>query len=345
LIIIFFSTVVRAGERLYYSAEFEVEGNFQFWQIVDGAQNVSVSNGVLSANTTSIDPKVRIANLSLPWNWVGRVEYRIRQKSKPSSSNWNNPLLTTGIGFGIAGHPDEGAHGWLGNSYNTISYDGEGWFLVNIDMDAVIAARGWTSPPGDQDNDGFWDSIRIDPIGNDSSAYFEIDYVRIYGEDNQQDLHSDSWVATDDIGRELPGYDQVGPTRDDRTVAMFYFLWLGQHSTTGPWDITKLLAENPNDPEWGPHHHFHHWGESEIGYYVSDDPYVIRRHASMLSDAGVDVIFFDVTNAVTYKSVYEKLCHIYMEIRGKGGQTPQIAFITHSNSVNTVQRLYNDLYS
>jgi hypothetical protein len=34
----------------------------------------------------------------------------------------------------------------------------------------------------------------------------------------------------------------------------------------------------------------HHWGESAFGYYRSDDPWVLRKHAQMLSDAGVDVI-------------------------------------------------------
>ena len=31
----------------------------------------------------------------------------------------------------------------------------------------------------------------------------------------------------------------------------------------------------------------------ELGYYISTDPFVIRKHASMLADAGVDVVIFD----------------------------------------------------
>ena len=159
------------------------------------------------------------------------------------------------------------------------------------------------------------------------------------------DVHADTWGAVDALGRELPGYDEVGPPRSDRYVGIFYFLWLGYHTTTGPWDITKILAANPSDPQWGPVHHFHHWGESERGYYVSDDDYVIRKHAQELSDAGVDTLIFDVTNAFTYKDTYVELCRIYTDIRDHGGTTPQICFITHSSSGATAQTLYNDLYS
>ncbi len=160
-----------------------------------------------------------------------------------------------------------------------------------------------------------------------------------------RDLYSDTWVAVDDLGRSLPGYDECGPPKSDRTVGIFYFIWLGQHSTTGPWDITKLLAENPENPAFGPRQHFHHWGESELGYYVSDDAYVIRRHVSMLNDAGVDVLIFDVTNAVTYEKVYLKICKIFTDIRARGGHTPQLCFMANSRSIQTVKNLYDQFYS
>ncbi|MGE4286032.1 MAG: hypothetical protein AB7F23_05415 [Phycisphaerae bacterium] len=160
-----------------------------------------------------------------------------------------------------------------------------------------------------------------------------------------RDLHSGSWAATDSLGRKLPMFEDCGAAREGKTVAMFYFLWLGQHSTSGPWNITRIISENSEEPQWGPPHHFHHWGEPEAGYYVSDDPYIIRRHASMLSDAGVDVVIFDVTNAFTYTDVYMKLCEVYRQMRTKGNETPQIAFFTHARSPETAKKLYDDFYS
>jgi hypothetical protein len=162
--------------------------------------------------------------------------------------------------------------------------------------------------------------------------------------DNTWDLRADTWVATDALGRSLPGYDECGPPREGRYVGIFYFLWLGQHGTRGPYDITRITAGNPAEPKWGTEQAFHHWGESELGYYLSDDDYVIRKHAYMLMNAGVDVIFFDVTNAFTYDAVYLKLCSIYHHLRGEGLKTPQVAFLAHSGQENVVAHLYKNFY-
>ncbi|MBL7188387.1 MAG: hypothetical protein ISS70_18840 [Phycisphaerae bacterium] len=162
---------------------------------------------------------------------------------------------------------------------------------------------------------------------------------------SQRDLFSDTWVATDALGRQLPGYEECGPVRENRTVGIFYFLWLGQHGTAGPFDITKLLAENPDDPKWGPPGAFHHWGRAELGYYLSDSEYVIRKHAFMLNDAGIDTLIFDVTNAFTYSKVYLKLCEVYRQLRLAGHKTPQICFLAHSRPRQTIETLYRDFYA
>jgi len=160
-----------------------------------------------------------------------------------------------------------------------------------------------------------------------------------------RDLMSDTWVATDALGRQLPGHDECGSVRANRTVGIFYFLWLGQHGTGGPFDITELLKADPEKPAWGPPGAFHHWGQSELGYYLSDSEYAIRKHASMLVDAGIDTLIFDVTNAFTYPDVYLKLCAIYRQLRVEGRQTPQICFLTHSSAARTIETLYRDFYA
>ena len=110
-------------------------------------------------------------------------------------------------------------------------------------------------------------------------------------------LDADTWVATDALGRELPGYEACGPIRAGKFVGLFYFLWLGHHKneygTGGPFDITKIEAANPGNPEYAPVGVYHHWGEAEDGYYLTKDPYIIRKHASMIGEAGVDVLIFD----------------------------------------------------
>lgn len=163
--------------------------------------------------------------------------------------------------------------------------------------------------------------------------------------DEYRDVYADTWVAADALGRSLPEAEDVGPVRKNRTVGLFYFLWLGQHGTQGPFDITVLLRENPENPQYGPPGAFHHWGKPELGYYTSDSDYVIRRHARLLSAAGVDVLIFDVTNAFTYTEVYLKLCRIYTQLRAEGLQTPKIMFLTHSDPDNTIRTLFKDFYS
>ena len=166
------------------------------------------------------------------------------------------------------------------------------------------------------------------------------------------DTMSDTWVATDALGRRVPSYEEVGPPRRGRYVGIFYFLWLGAHVNGGPFDITKMLAKDPNaindanSPLWGPLYAPHHWGEPLFGYYLTDDEWVLRKHAQMLSDAGVDVIIFDVTNQVTYKPYYMALLKAFREVRASGGRTPQIAFLTPFwEPAKVVHELYGDLYA
>ena len=159
-----------------------------------------------------------------------------------------------------------------------------------------------------------------------------------------RDTMSDTWVATDALARTLPDIEQCGPIREDKIVGIFYFVWLGAHSKH-VYDITKILAQNPEEAPWGPPGAFHHWGEPHFGYYQSNDEFVIRKHAQMLCDAGVDVLFSDVTNAVTYDENYLTICRVFEQLRKAGRKTPQLAFLTNSQSGKVVQRLYDNFYS
>jgi hypothetical protein len=168
-----------------------------------------------------------------------------------------------------------------------------------------------------------------------------------------KDLFSDTWTATDALGRKLPVYPEVTAPRPDRTVGIFYFLWHGAHTQGGgPFDISKILAtdpdamQKPGSPLWGPLHAPHHWGESIFGYYLTRDEAVLRKHAQMLADAGVDVVVFDVTNQITYLDDYMTLLRVWAHERELGNRTPQVAFLTPFWAPAKVTReLWRDLYS
>ena len=55
------------------------------------------------------------------------------------------------------------------------------------------------------------------------------------------DVRSDTGVATDSLGRVVPGFTECGPVRKDKWVGIFYWTWHTPHS--GPYDNTKILAE------------------------------------------------------------------------------------------------------
>lgn len=161
------------------------------------------------------------------------------------------------------------------------------------------------------------------------------------------DLKSDTWVATDALGRQVArgGDAGVPAPRAGKTVVMFYYIWHGFHSPIGPNDITQILAKDPANPQWGPNGSFHWWGEPEAGYYRAEDPWVIRRNMSMLADAGVDAIFFDVTNAETYPNTVKAVCDTIRSMRAQGNPAPQIGFVIHSRAAQTQQKLWDELYS
>lgn len=163
------------------------------------------------------------------------------------------------------------------------------------------------------------------------------------------------WPATDALDRRLPAPDEVGPPRPDRFVGIFYFLWLNERQNKsplgeGPYDVSRILAKDPdamkkpNSPLWGPPWTAHYWGEPLYGYYLSTDPWVLRRHAQLLADAGIDTLIFDTTNAVTYRDVYPQLCEVFRQVRREGDRTPQIAFMLNTAAGKTAQQLYADLY-
>ncbi len=155
-----------------------------------------------------------------------------------------------------------------------------------------------------------------------------------------RDLQSDTWAATDALGRTLPTAVSM---RQNKFIGIFYFVW--QSRSDQPFDNTKALAANPASPAYGPVTAFHWWGEPAVGYYRSDDPWVARKNLQMLGDAGVDVLFLDVTNAFTYPADVKMLFDTAEQMRREGFRTPQIGFLTHAGTVPTVTSLYNTYYT
>lgn len=167
------------------------------------------------------------------------------------------------------------------------------------------------------------------------------------------DICPDTWVATDGIGRTLPGADETPLKTDrDRFVGIFYITWHTQGLHDGrPYqaDVSRVLDADPgatrnaDSPAWTTGSY--HWGEPEYGYFLSRDEYVIRHDMSMLADAGVDVIILDVTNAVCYWDEWDVIFRVMTEMKAEGNRVPQFCFWAfNGNVITVVKNLYERYY-
>jgi hypothetical protein len=170
-----------------------------------------------------------------------------------------------------------------------------------------------------------------------------------------RDLYSDTWVATDAIGRAMPDVASAGPVKDGqrRVVGIFYITWHGDGlaGMKSPYsaDVSKIYEKDPSarldgaNPLWT--EGSYHWGEPENGYFLSKDEYVIRKDISMLSDAGVDVLIMDVTNAVRYWDEWAVMFPLMEKMKAEGNKVPQICFWAFNGPcITVVQDIYEKIY-
>jgi hypothetical protein len=170
-----------------------------------------------------------------------------------------------------------------------------------------------------------------------------------------RDLYADTWVASDALGRKMPSFEEVGPVKKDqrRVTGIFYITWhtqglakLGQPYRA---NVTDILNQDPSARLDAKHKlwytNSYHWGEPEMDYFLSQDEYVIRKDMSMLSDAGVDVLVMDVTNAVRYWDEWEVTFSTMEKMKAEGNKVPQFIFWAFNGPVITVvQDLYDRIY-
>ena len=168
----------------------------------------------------------------------------------------------------------------------------------------------------------------------------------------EMDIFGNSYNANMLVGFDEQGHlvDAVSARKEDHEVGIFYFIWLGQHGASKIYNVDDIRTQYGDeitfhkDVKESPAGQFHWWGEPLFGYYNSGDEWVIRKHLEMLTDAGVDFLVFDTTNAVTYDSPALKIMRIVSELREEGWDCPQVAYYTHSYSIQTMTHLYNEIY-
>ncbi len=172
-------------------------------------------------------------------------------------------------------------------------------------------------------------------------------------------IRPETWAATDGLGRTLPVKGEVRKKNDRKFVGLFYWTWHTSFAKNNePLNATRILAEHPeilhdyNSPLWQSENSGrpYFWDEPLYGYYRDTDEYVLRKHAELIADAGVDVIFFDCTNlSETWDESCEKLFEIFEKAKDDGVNVPKVAYMLPFNdgqdAATSLKHLYGDIYS
>ncbi len=198
----------------------------------------------------------------------------------------------------------------------------------------IITPAKW---PGLENHDKLRDDGRLTPSPTVSNALsIAISAPVVAPKAPLWDTFSDTWVATDGLGRALPTYEDVGGPRPNKTVGIFYYIWQSTHSRIAlrlqqpVFNVTDELLAHPDKPQFARATNW--WDEPLFGYYNSSDRWVLRKHAQMLADAGVDTLIYDTSNDAYYWSEWLNHADLLESMRQSGQKTPSIAHLFWASS-------------
>ena len=219
---------------------------------------------------------------------------------------------------------------------------------------AILPALASEAPAASKDNKASSVTYTPSEDGKTMTISYLLDGQQVsYTVPNDNQYLSGGYAGVDDLGRPL--YDSntegVGAAlaEQERYVGLFYFLWAGVHHLTGAndkgiaRDIQKIL-NGTSTVGFGVKNEMHWFAEPLYGYYESNDTWVMRKHAELLTMAGVDFLYFDVTNSATYYESALKLMEILHELNEQGYDAPQVVFYTNAGAVQRISELYNQIY-
>ena len=230
------------------------------------------------------------------------------------------------------------------DSKNVTVTDKDGAEKITVKFGYDIPENGYVAVWAHQDNgEVTFDNLKVKWDYKAPSVYIPTDFSTL------RDLYSDTWVGMDDENRLVAdGADDV----DDKLVGMFYQIWHVQTSTTyhdqilydhhaiyqegGHAAVKEAYGKGPVG--WG-----HYWGQPYFGYYLTNDQWVIRKHASMLCDIGVDFIYLDVTNGNPLTTSYMAIFKEYRAMREMGMNTPDICFFM-ADDASLNPRVFEDIW-
>ena len=166
-----------------------------------------------------------------------------------------------------------------------------------------------------------------------------------------------TWVAEDEVERSVMPANPSSP-RSGKQVVMMYWPWhetvqVLYNSVVNISAVVRTFPEalqNYNHDAWGQEGQVYFWGQPLYGYYRTTDPWVLRKHAELLADAGVDAVMFDLSNGpYTWWSSVTELMDVWDQARVQDVRVPKIAFMLHLDApgvdcANQIRAIYDVMY-
>lgn len=177
------------------------------------------------------------------------------------------------------------------------------------------------------------------------------------------DTWEDTWALEDELGRKAPDFYEAGAINGKKQVGIFYLPDVNSIKIAeavdpeAPRNVSEIIKNNPdwkyNSNVWGVESEPHYWDEPLYGYYsLLFDEWVIRQHATMLVDAGVDFIIVDLTNYYAegyyydnfdWSEVMKVILKVFREMVNEGQKVPKVTCL-YTWSPNFNGLAVNDTY-
>ena len=219
---------------------------------------------------------------------------------------------------------------------------------------------GWIFEAADVSHDGRITSIDYITIKKHFSGeidlYSEADIIPTRSNEYTGPYSADTGAlgGVDDLGREQLYEGETTSGNTSKEVGVFIFFAQGNHGPyTTVYDNDLIVQNNPNatlsETNWinaggGPQQYQHFWGKPIFGYYRSADYWVMRKQVEMLTDTDIDYMIVDATNGFTYDTQALHMMSILKEYQDKGWDVPKIAYYTDTDTEDTVQHIYENIY-
>ena len=163
--------------------------------------------------------------------------------------------------------------------------------------------------------------------------------VRVNAIDNQYVATVNSLTATDALGR---SFNEALVSDSNNKVGLFYWIWHGEHTSAGIFNISELLENDPDIlwstgvacKEKSPINATHYWAEPLYGYYSSDDPsmVLISKYLPDADQSGITALWEIMENS--YKTTYTNYEFVSKEATTMGGQNAEA--YTFTATIGTV---------